>query len=76
MTFELDQAEKRLQAVEEARMLLDQAASILVRAKVKNSGVAKAIIMCKKELTDFRHMTNFAIAKRKERERAHHRTAH
>ena len=65
--FEIDDARKRLVATDTARALLEQVTEELVAAGVQNVRVAKAIIACKKELSDYHHVTEYSIRKREKR---------
>jgi len=69
MVFELAQAQRRLAATEHARMLLSQALAVLHAAGVKNAGVLSTLIACQEELSDYKHVTLFAIRKREDREK-------
>ena len=65
--FELECAQRRLEAVERARELLEEAAQTIEDADVRNARVAKALAMCRRELADYRHVTTYAIRKREKR---------
>lgn len=73
MSFEMENAQRRLAATEAARTYLEAAANVLADADVQNGKVAKAIIFCKKELSAYKHVTEFAIRKREKR--AHDKSA-
>ena len=61
--FDLISAKRRLAAVDMARQLLQEAADWLNGADVKNVRVAKAMAMIRTELTDYHHVTEYAIRK-------------
>lgn len=65
--FDLEQAQRRLEAVDRARQLLAEASEAIAEADVKNVRVAKAMAMCRKELTDFHHVVEYSIRKREDR---------
>ena len=65
--FDIVCAQRRLAAVDQARQKLDEATQWLVGADVKNVRVAKAMAMVRKELTDYHHVTEYAIRKREDR---------
>jgi molybdopterin biosynthesis enzyme len=65
--FDLEDAQRRLVAVQEARRLVAEAVDLLAGADVKNVKVARAVILCRKELADYEHTTNYAIRKREAR---------
>ena len=69
--FDMSEASSRLGAVNRARELVDEAITVLSDAGVRNVEVVKAMVMCLKALTDYRHTTHYAINKRREREKEH-----
>lgn len=62
--FELESAQKRLSAIEQAQDLLDDITDIICDAGIKNVKVAKAVIACRKEFTDYLRTTEYAITRR------------
>jgi len=62
--FELKKAQSRLEAIEQAQNLLDDICEVLCDADVKNTRVAKVVVACRREFTDYQHMTEYAINKR------------
>ena len=69
MPFEMENAQRRLAATEHARMLLNQVTTVLTSADVRNARVVNALVICLKELSDYKHVTEYAIHKRLEREK-------
>lgn len=62
--FEIESAHRRLEAIERAQDLLDDICEVLCDADVKNARVAKVIVACRREFTDYQHVTEYAINKR------------
>ncbi len=59
--FEVENARRRLEAIERAQDLLDDICKVLCDADVKNARVAKVIVACRKEFTDYQHVIEYAI---------------
>lgn len=57
----------RLAAAEAARQYVIEAVNTLASADVRNVEVTKAVKVCLKALTDYRHTTQYTIDKRRER---------
>ena len=67
MNFDQENACRRLDATERALRDLDSAIRTLDQAGVRNGAVWNRLTGAKRELTDYRRTTKFAITKREKR---------